>query len=302
MILSGQSPNKFIFMNGSVSPNHTPYTYDYLNDDWSDPLESFNPGGNDGCQVAYDSNNKKLIVITETNGQYYVDAYDPLTDSWESRETLDPEHSCCEDIDESVAYDIESDKTILCIFTNQTIYAYGYDYLTDSWTQKGSTYVGNHTHSALAYDIESDRMIYTSWVGSSSPIVTKSFDYNSNTWESKSDITFSGSISDLGMTYDSQNDKIIMAILKDEYIYMNAYDYNSNSWIMTNNDDSEGTRFGITNSSDHIDLAYDPFNNIVLLIATSQNGTTVSTYSYTLNADNLITKSLLEVSFFKWLA
>ena len=84
----------------------------------------------------YDINNKKLIALnsigSDNNDQYFVDAYDPVTDSWEPRTTLSVAQGG--NMDESVAYDSESDKTILVYFSGQTIFANSYDYSIHSHT------------------------------------------------------------------------------------------------------------------------------------------------------------------------
>ena len=190
--LSGSSMNKFIFVN-MYSPNFIPYSYDVSSDVWSSALTSTNPGGDDDCQITYDINNKKLIALSRTGLEYFVDAYDPVMDSWESKSTLISTQGG--GMDESVAYDSESDKTILVYFSGQTIYANSYDYSTDTWTANASQGTGNHSRSALVYDSESDRMIYV--IHSNTDVLTYSYDYNTDTWENRSSLSNPG-IVDLG--------------------------------------------------------------------------------------------------------
>ena len=278
-----QALGNFIFINGSWSPSRTPYIFNYSNNTWSEPLMTNNSGGEQYTHIAYDSKNKKLMSVRQlsNSNQVFIDAYDPISNTWETRSSFDAPNTYG---NMDMAYDSESEKIILCYFVNN-LFRYSYDYETDSWETLEQGGISLHGYSDMAYDIESDRMIYVRYIGSSTSLQTVSYDYNSDSYESKSSLDFSLSIDDIAVTYDSENDRVILAILKSDYVYFSTYDYNSDTWVLIDTNDT-GDGNPVVGGLEHINIAYDTINNIILLTSPKNNNSDLYTYSYDLNTEN----------------
>ncbi|MHA2064925.1 MAG: Kelch repeat-containing protein [Candidatus Thorarchaeota archaeon] len=119
-----------------------------------------------------------------------------------------------------MAYDSESDRTILFGYSNET---WAYDYNSRTWTNlTTTTHPRSEYHASMAYDSESDRIVY---FGESDE--TWAYDYNSNTWTNLTTATTPGGGS---MAYDSESDVIILYGETSNSIATWSYDFNSNSW------------------------------------------------------------------------
>ncbi len=148
----------------------------------------------------------------------------------------------------AVAYDVQSDKIIYYFSTRLDSHAErGLARLSETWAFDVSTSTWEKMSPAnepfgmmgarLAYDSESDRVILfggadftkedAEWFNP-----TWAYDYDSDTWEEMKPLNPPPGRSYFGMTYDSDQDRVLVfsGSPSDSSPHLSAYDYNSNSW------------------------------------------------------------------------
>ena len=144
----------------------------------------------------------------------------------------------------AMAYDEESDRVALFGgaifvrgFTEQTDETWVYDFNANSWTfMNPSTHASPRAGHAMAYDMESDRIIlFGGSVGMPSVYNdTWAYDFNTNTWTELAPEVAPSSRAGHTMAYDVESDRIILfggysglSDLDDTW----AYDFNTNTWM-----------------------------------------------------------------------
>jgi N-acetylneuraminic acid mutarotase len=149
----------------------------------------------------------------------------------------------------TMAYDIESDRMILCGGDNNynvlnDVWAYDTD--ANTWTAKNAPEFGRF-EGDMVYNSESDRMIlfggFDSTDNRALSNTTFAYDYNTDTWENM-DQTMSGTSPCprvTRMAYDSESDRTILfggaTLVNFSIVLFNdtwIYDYNTNTWTEQN--------------------------------------------------------------------
>ena len=188
-------------------------------------------------QVIYDSQAQELISFGPENTR----VYNLATKTWEKRNPAQEPPPL--NVRFALAYDSQSDRTILHGGELEDDETWAYDYEANTWTEMtpAMSPEGRWGH-AMAYDAESDRIIM--WGASEVGEIPMSeeekatiwaYDYDTNTWEaleSKGGPTFRHGHT---MVYHPGTDRIILfgghhggdVYFSDETW---AYDYNSNTW------------------------------------------------------------------------
>ena len=284
-LLYGQQ-NSGTYLINLISPNLIPFKYNLETNQWSDALNITNPGGDDNCEITYDSENRKIIAVTNINNNLFADIYSPDDDTWEQGSSISTSGGL--DYDEGLCYDSESNKVILMAFTSSGLKPFIYDTQNNIWDEGEYYGVGNHAESAVAYDSESDVAIYFKWVGSQQDIRAHSFDYNNNQWNQKTSSTHSGSLIDFGVTYDNESDRIVLVKSVNNYLIVRSYDYNSDSWS------DDFTDFNVNDGVTEIDVTYDEKNDLSIVTVRNSDSENIRTFTYDLNTDIWTQKQSLD--------
>ncbi|MFX0114452.1 MAG: kelch repeat-containing protein [Candidatus Hodarchaeota archaeon] len=145
----------------------------------------------------------------------------------------------------TMAYDIESDRIILCggdHAYNVLEDVWAYDTNADDWTLKNSPGFGRF-EGDMVYDSESDRMIlfggFDSTDSRALSNTTFAYDYNTDTWENMAQAMSGTSPCPrvTKMAYDSESDLTILfggaTLVNSSIVLFNdtwIYDYNANTW------------------------------------------------------------------------
>jgi N-acetylneuraminic acid mutarotase len=149
-----------------------------------------------------------------------------------------------------MAYDSESDRTVLFSGWMATNDTWAYDLNTNTWTEKTpvkspQTRFGHR----MVYDAESDKVIlFGGWMNFED---TWSYDFNTNTWENMNPSVHPSARAYHTMTYDAESDRVIlfgggepgsMPSYKKIFNETWAYDYNSNTWANMNPENQPSSR------------------------------------------------------------
>ncbi len=188
-------------------------------------------------QVVYDSQAQELISFGSVNTRVYSTA----TKTWEKRNPAEEPPTF--NAYYALAYDSQSDRTIVHGGDQEDDETWAYDYEANTWTEMTPAVSpeGRWGH-AMAYDAESDRIIM--WGASEVGEIPMSeeekatiwaYDYDTNSWEA---IESTGGPSFRGghtMVYHPGTDRIILfgGHSQGDVYYSDetwAYDYNSNIW------------------------------------------------------------------------
>ncbi len=201
---------------------------------------------NFGDPAVYDSQADRVILYCGgTVGEVWE--YDFNTDKWSDRKaTNTPTGSSTA----RMAYDVESDKTILIGGVNFTTAelvpgTWAYDYTTNTWTKmKPKTEPPGLFAHVMDYDTESDRVILWGgyiwtgvnangdWTGKAPENLVWAYDYNTDTWESLPVTNgpdyprFTQIIQTIAAVYVPDIDRTIF--YWDDQLWL--YDYNHNAW------------------------------------------------------------------------
>ncbi|MHA2255564.1 MAG: Kelch repeat-containing protein [Candidatus Heimdallarchaeaceae archaeon] len=176
------------------------WAYDFNTDTWTNMAPTGLDVGIAEAQMVYDSESDRIIMV----GGYFVDPYDdPLveyfatetwaydynTNTWENiTTTIHPEHR----YDHALAYDSESDRTILVggwevgdggVLQDET---WSFDYNTQTWENMNPSTKPKRLAHQMTYDEESDLVILFGGIKTPQPSAfynkVYTYDYNSNNW------------------------------------------------------------------------------------------------------------------------
>jgi len=215
--------------------NHETWSFNAKNNTWTQMSPAISPGGVGGGDMTYDSKADRIIlsVISVDLTTLETWAYDANSDTW-TRLADGPYNM----LGQRIAYDTESDRTIMFGGFEMTKYKYvdetwAYDYNTDTWTNMQPPYrpYGRNYHG-MAYDPKADRVVV--WggdKGASKKEDVWTYDYNTNTWE-----RFKYDYGPTNRYYHTlvYNDKADKIITYGGYSYGNdetwTYDLNTNTW------------------------------------------------------------------------
>jgi N-acetylneuraminic acid mutarotase len=193
-----------------------------------------------------------------------------------------------------MAYDAESNVVILVggsagmTAFNST---WAYETSTDTWTEMARMPIEKAAGPQIAYDAESDRMVYYLAYRVKSGAVeevqeTLIYDFNTDSWENMKPAQAPVSRDGGGMVYDSESDRMILfggVAPGDEPRYYNetwAYDLNTNTWTKMNPKVSPSERWDYS-------MAYVPsLDRVVLFGGESLYGSKNDTWLYDYNSDS----------------
>lgn len=232
------------------------WAYDYASNAWTNLNPPFGPGPLDHFPMAYDSRSNRIILLSKWDGSTW--AYDYGANSWTNRQpTGGPQFINHQTNAVHIAYDSESDRTILVMIAQGISETWAYNYAANTWTNMNPSvprpnphwtgmahmiYVLNHDRTLLIAN-ENNRM----WA----------YDYNANRWEQRAvapardTSVYPGAT--FFMAYDSESDKVLW--YGDDRVSW-VYDWTSDSWTNVNASPNPG--------SHHADLVYVPATDRIL--------------------------------------
>lgn len=248
--------------------------------------------------MAYDSESDKIVLVggqtdsdwqaPESNsGATWI--YDVGAVEWTQ---MDPPAAMGRIAAAGMAYDIESDRIILCgggAAGETTHETWAYDTNTNSW-ERMSDGPRDHLGLRLAYDAESDRVILFGGYNMNSNMGyndTWAFDYNSDTWTRMGPEVSPPVRNYHGMAYDDESDRVIVwgswlnpASAVDDSVW--AYDFNTNTW--EESEPGEGTW---PKTRDYTTMAYDAESDRMIVfggvLGNSTGGEETWAYDYNTN-------------------
>ncbi len=216
-VMAYDSESDVVILHGGIAHNEYNPTGEYIhyNDTWaydfnSDTWTNMNPSGLDvglaEAQMVYDSESDRMIMF----GGYYTQPYDAPgpehysqetwvydynSNTWENvTTTIHPDYR----IDHALAYDSESDRTILIggwqLLANSPIVSetWIFDYNTQTWENMNPSSQPERYGHQIAYDSESDLVILFGGISRTQASVPYdliyTYDYNSNNWTAMSKV------------------------------------------------------------------------------------------------------------------
>jgi len=176
------------------------WAYDFNSDTWTNMEPTGLDVGLSESQMTYDSESDKIIMVggyfvypyDDPQEEYYATetwAYDYNTNTWENiTTTIHPSHR----VDHALAYDSESDRTILVgghkILGDYNLQdeTWAFDYNTETWENMNPSTKPVRIAHQMAYDEESDLVILFGGLNSSGISTfyneVYTYDYNNNNW------------------------------------------------------------------------------------------------------------------------
>ena len=268
--------------NTPVPPTPTPVPSPTLT------MAEMNPSPRGYVSMAYDSESKQVILFGGQTG-FYGDsanfsnetwAFDVTTNTWKE---MKPSTSPSPGGAGALAYDVESDRVILCgntLTLSASGTTYAYDYNSNTWTTMKAKGPSGHLGLKMAYDVESDRII--SFGGFSTQTWsyyddTWAYDFNSDSWVEMKPATNPPPRNFHMMTYDSKIDRVLMWGGGGGPHEMWAYDFNTNTWEQTQAKGGPGRRdYGV--------FTYDAASDLIVLFGGNPGGSNdVWSYDYNQN-------------------
>ena len=213
------------------------------------PVEgiTLNPAKRAGAEMAYDTRTDRAIMFGGSEARPCWDEcpliaetliYEAKDDAWIQ---VSPPALPDPRVDTAMAYDAESDRTILYAgFISNEKFApqdtWSFDMSTVTWTKMKNEGPPNRYGHSMVYDSESDRMIvFGGWdfaenVGTND---TWAYDYNTDTWTEVVSAVRPPGRNFQAMAYDSKADRVILfggdtGGLNDTSVWV--LDYNSQTW------------------------------------------------------------------------
>jgi len=220
---------------------------------WENLNPSTKPSARRGAGMAYDGESDLVVLFSGKDPQLpYVFGdtwtYDVDSNIWTN---VTPEDSPPpRGTHNSFEYDSDSDRVVFFggVLTMEPFRCYGdtwaFDTNTETWENKTPAFspTAGWGHG-WAYDSQSDRFILYGgvWDDRVPSSETWSYDYDSNTWTNMSPSTNPDLLYALGMTYDSESDRVILfggkfrnATFEEQRDQTWAYDFDSNTWTNMN--------------------------------------------------------------------
>jgi Galactose oxidase, central domain len=213
------------------------------------PVEgiTLNPAKRAGARMAYDTKTDRAILFGGSEERPCWDdcpliaetlIYEAKDNAWIQ---VSPETSPDPRVDTAMAYDAESDQTILYAgFISNEKYSpqdtWAFDMKTLTWTKMKTEGPPDRYGHSMVYDSESDRMIVFggwSFAENAGTNDTWAYDYNSDTWTEVQTALKPPGRNFQAMTYDSKADRVILfggdtGGVNDNSVW--AFDYNSQTW------------------------------------------------------------------------
>ena len=165
------------------------WSYDFNSDTWTEMKPSTSPPGRFHHGMAYDAAADRVLVWS--NYSNYPDdvsiwSYDFNTNTWEEIKPGEGAYPLSRDFP-VLAYDVESDRTILYGGIPLGDETWAYAYKTNTWTKlEPGTIPGRLSKHAIVYSTAADRVIlFGGVIGSYTDNYsgeTWSYEFNTNTW------------------------------------------------------------------------------------------------------------------------
>jgi hypothetical protein len=165
------------------------WAYDFNSDTWTEMNPTTRPKARNFHGMSYDAESDRVIIwgltgnFKQSDGSVW--AYDFNTDTWEPMPIGDPFPEIRDWT--RLAYDAESDRTILYGGLPRGDQTWAYDYNSNTWTlMEPSSVPANVSRHAMEYSPAADRVIVFGgkvWDVSGFTDEMWSYDYNSDTWE-----------------------------------------------------------------------------------------------------------------------
>ncbi len=166
------------------------WAYDFNTDTWTDMKPDISPPARNYHGMTYDAESDRVLIWGSMGTDLEpfdasVWAYDYNTNTWEQMPPVDPYPALR--IYPALAYDAESDRTILYGGFPEGDQTWAYDYNTNTWTRMNPAATPQKvSRHALAYSAAADRVILSGGqVGAAQFNYTRdtwSYDYNSDAW------------------------------------------------------------------------------------------------------------------------
>jgi hypothetical protein len=215
----------------------------------AEPVEgiTLNPAKRAGSDMAYDTRTDRVIMFGGSEARPCWDdcplidetlIYEAATNTWIQVSPPDPPDPR---VDTAMAYDAESDRTILYAgFVSNENFSpqetWSFDMRTVTWAKMKNQGPPNRYGHSMVYDSESDRIIvFGGWsfaenVGTND---TWAYDYNTDTWTEIESAVKPPGRNFQAMAYDSKADRVIMwggdtGGVNDTSVWV--FDYNSQTW------------------------------------------------------------------------
>lgn len=157
------------------------WAYDFNTDTWTDMKPDISPPARNYHGMTYDVESDRVLIWGSMGTDLEpfdasVWAYDYNTNTWEQMPPVDPYPELR--VYPALAYDAESDRTILYGGFPEGDQTWAYDYNTNTWTRMNpATTPQKVSRHALAYSAAADRVIL-----SGGQVVAAQFNYTRDTW------------------------------------------------------------------------------------------------------------------------
>ncbi len=180
--------------------------YDSISGQWTLVSRTAKPMGRSQMFIAYDPGSNQLIMFGGMSGSDLDDTwtYNFSTNRWDVLSWGTPGY-----LFHGLAYDAQSDRTILVAGFGCADRTWAYDFRADRWTnmKPDLPYGTSSPQRAVAYDTSLDRVICFDGR-------TVAYDFDSNTWTDlhanpPSNLGYPGQ-SGFEMAYDSESDRVIL--------------------------------------------------------------------------------------------
>ena len=201
-------------------------------------------------RMTYDVESDRVILLGGMVGGSEISdtwSYDVSTNTWTQ---MTPEQSPPPS-DDTLAYDIQSDRAILFLVpivngspTEGPSETWAYDLNTDTWTNLApATAPPQLLGAVMVYDEESDRMILFGGIDAAELVThgslvytneTWAYDYDTNTWTRMDPEVRPPGVNFQPMAYDAGADRVILIGSNAEELTDDTwvYDYNTDTWEM----------------------------------------------------------------------
>src|SRR5437667_94240 len=265
------------------------WAYDFSSNMWTNMNPAARPSLRSHHAMTYDAQSDRVILFGgEDTAAVLGDtwAYDFNSNGWTN---ADPPTRPVRRVYHAMAYDSESDRVILFggsgngDVLNDT---WAYDFNMNTWTDMDPAVRPPPRYGhAMAYDLQSDRVILFSGYGLNGNYFddTWAYDFNANKWTNKDPLPKPPMRYCHATAYDAQSDRVILfggdlagGLFNDTW----AYDFNTNAWT--------DMAPGLSPPATLCDaMAYDSESDRVILFGGYVSGVGVSndTWAYNFNTN-----------------
>lgn len=253
-----ESQRVIIYGDHSLLETTETWAYNYATNTWEQKSISPapNPGNASHSSMTYDSVHDRVILVNRLNGQTWE--YNFNLDTWTNLNAtgLPVPWPDANPVAAILAYDSESNRTIMFIYLTGRTYAYDYDAHTWSDVTPATSPAGDWrlwARHMVYLPPPIDRILMVSSAGTSPSLWA--YDFNTNTWSQRTSTVptrdlAGGALYELA--YDTQSDKLLW-YGDDRITYI--YNWASDTWTNT----------GVTGPMNHhTNMVYDSLNDRII--------------------------------------